>query len=296
MPTKIHGSKPLCKICGSDKLIFFAHTANCLNCGVLLCYPYPNVREEKYLEQSDEISDINRMSVQSGVLNYHLRSGVRNHYNFTNMALFALDDSDRQKSLCVLDYGGGGGQFSLVIKSLFPKTIVYIVDMVNEKLLDEFEPLNKQIKFKDFESNSVKFDIIFMNDVFEHVSDPLSVLITLQSKLSERGRIFIDTPCQFWIYPFTRFFSKKIYTKLLKGTVNHDHQQIWSEKSFETVIKKAGLKIVKFSKLSEYTQGANFYLENMGINSWLKFIGELFYSLAPYIAKNKIVAVLGLGT
>ena len=45
---------PTCKICGSKKLTFFAHTASCLDCGVLLCYPYPAVREEKFLKNEQE--------------------------------------------------------------------------------------------------------------------------------------------------------------------------------------------------------------------------------------------------
>ena len=36
-----------CKICGSSSLDYFAHTAKCDNCGVLLNHPYPkDIREE----------------------------------------------------------------------------------------------------------------------------------------------------------------------------------------------------------------------------------------------------------
>jgi hypothetical protein len=31
-----------CKICGSQSLVVFAHTAKCSNCGILLYYPYPD--------------------------------------------------------------------------------------------------------------------------------------------------------------------------------------------------------------------------------------------------------------
>jgi len=278
---------PICKICGSKKLTFFAHTARCLDCGVLLCYPYPSPREEKFLTNKHEKNP-------AGInLDWHLNSGEKNHHNFTQMALFTLNDEDRYKNLTVLDYGGGGGQFALVLKSLFPKTDIHIVDMDNEGLLDQFRPLNKQIKFEDFNNNTLKFDIIFMNDVFEHVTDPVGVLNTLGSKLKAGGKIFIDTPCSFWLYPLTKFFSKKIHTKLLEGTVDYDHQQIWSNKSFEVVVKNAGMRVQSFSRLSEYTQDADFYLNNMKINSWIvRLAGRVFFKLAPFIARNKIMSIV----
>lgn len=282
-----------CKICHSEKLIFFAHTATCRKCGTLLFFPYPEIREEKYLRNQNELIGAEREDSQAASFNWHLNSITRNHFNFSNIALFTLANFDRQKSLCVLDYGGGHGQFALILKSLFPKTETYIVDMVNERLLDEFKPLNKQIKFEDFEENSIRFDYIFMNDVLEHVSEPVNVLNGLREKLNDGGRIFIDTPCQFWLYPLMKILSKKIYTKLLRGTVSYDHQQIWSKNSFYYVIEKAGLRIIKFSFLSEFTYGAEFYLNNMGItNRPIRYIARLFYFLAPFIARNKIMAVV----
>lgn len=285
---------PRCKICNSKNLSFFAHTASCRDCGVLLCYPYPGIREEKYLEKLELTSD-ERNKRQTCSLEWHLKSGDRNHHNFTDMALFAMNDTDRTKHLSVLDYGGGGGQFALVLKSLFPKTDIYIVDMDNERLLDEFRPLNKQIRFEDFDTDTQKFDIVFMNDVFEHVSFPVEVLKTVRSKLKDGGRILIDTPCHFWLYPVTKIFSRKIHTKLLNGTVDFDHQQIWSKNSFEVAVKKAGLKIQKYSQLSEYTQGADFYLNNMKIDRGVfRLAGKIFFWLAPYIARNKIMAVVSI--
>jgi len=284
---------PTCKICGSKNLTFFADTASCLDCGVLLCYPYPEVREEKFLEKRNKLAGVEREKAQSHSLNWHLNSGERNHHNFTNMALFALNDVDRHKHLSVLDYGGGGGQFALVLKSLCPKTDVHIVDMDNERLLDEFMPLSKQIRFEDFNDNALKFDVIFMNDVFEHVSDPVDVIMTLRSKLKDGGRIFIDTPCHFWLYPLTKAFSKRIHTKLLNGTVDYDHQQIWSKKSFEVAVKKAGMGVKSYSQLSEHTQGADFYLNNMKIdNGNVRLVGKIFFWLAPLIARNKIMSVV----
>jgi 2-polyprenyl-3-methyl-5-hydroxy-6-metoxy-1,4-benzoquinol methylase len=290
--TKVSGQS-ICKICGSEQIAIFAHTAKCRACGALLFYPYPEARELGYLENVTSLTEAQRAELQAATNHWHIQSGERNHNNFTQMALFALTDDDRQRPLKVLDYGGGGGQFALVAKSLFPLIDVYVVDLDNNKLLDQYRPLNKQIKFEEFEMNSEKFDVIFMNDVFEHVTDPRGVLADLRTRLVPGGRIFIDTPCEFWLYPVTKFFSRKIHTQLLRGTVDADHQQIWTSKSFDTVVHKAELKTVKFVRLSEYTQPASFYLKNMGItNPIVKLAGRVFFSLSPLIARNKIMAIV----
>ena len=204
-----------------------------------------------------------------------------------------MDESYKGRKLDILDYGGGGGQFALVCKSHFPESTIYITDISDESLLDEWSSLNTQIPFKKFNEDDKKFDFIFLNDVFEHVSDPLFVLKQLSGKLKSGGKLFIDTPKQFWIYPFTKLISKPLYTKVLKGTVSTAHLQIWSKKSFELVVKESNLEINKYEESSEYTMPANFYLKNMGItNPILKLAGRVFYGNAKWLAKNKIVCVL----
>jgi len=257
-------------------------------------YPYPTSSDDIYpcdkeIHNSKEVDYKKKQKLE-----WHLKSGALNHHNFTNMALFVLNDADRQREIKILDYGGGGGQFALVVKSLFPLSQIYLVDIIDYNLLDQFKPLNHQIMFKEFISDDTLFDVIFMNDVLEHVNDPLCVLELLRKKLVDsNGRIFVDTPCQFWIYPITKLFSKKLHTKVLRGTVDYDHQQIWSKSSFRYVVNKAGLRVEKYLETSEFTQGAEFYLDNMHIdNPALRLVGKIFYRLAKLIAKNKIMTIL----
>ena len=279
-------------MCGGRRITFFAHTAKCLDCNVLLNFQYAEPREIEYLQR--KVSSSEYIKAQKISLSWHIESGAKNHHNFTAMTCFCEEFISRDKEMEILDYGGGGGQFALVIKSLYPKSNCTIVDMVNIRLLETYASMNDQIKFADFESNTKKFDFIFMNDVFEHLTFPLETLELLKNKLKPNGKIFIDTPCTFWLYPVTKLFSKRIYTKLLNGTVDADHQQIWSTKSFFKICQKAGFSVLSFKKLSEYTQSAEFYLDNMGIkNPILRLFGKIFVSLSPLIARNKIMAVIG---
>jgi 2-polyprenyl-3-methyl-5-hydroxy-6-metoxy-1,4-benzoquinol methylase len=276
-----------CKICGDSLLAIFAHTAKCENCGVLLYYPYPN--DDSQLLLTGEGKEWPREEV----LSWYSMSSFFNHVNFTNMIRFTMDESYKGKKLDILDYGGGGGQFSLVCRSHFPEANVFITDISDNALLQEWSVANIQIPFERFAEDSNKFDVIFMNDVFEHVSDPGFVLRQMATKLKAGGKVFVDTPKQFWIYPLTQLVSKSLYTKVLRGTVTTAHLQIWSRRSFELVVRESGLRIDKYEESSEYTMPADYYMKNMGIsNPILRLIGRVFYRNAKRLANNKIVSVL----
>ena len=187
-----------CKICGGGNLKTFAHTATCQDCGVLLNFPYLEPRETDFLDKN--VSSSEYIEAQEKSLSWHIRSGARNHHNFTAMASFCEPQISRNIKMEILDYGGGGGQFALVCKSLYPKSNCTIVDMNDIRLLEQYAPMNCQIKFGDFEEDTKKFDFIFMNDVFEHLTFPLETLELLRGKLKPNGKIFIDTPCTFWLF------------------------------------------------------------------------------------------------
>lgn len=276
-----------CKICGSPKLEIFAHTARCGNCGVLLYYPYP-VADLELVENGQ-----GKAWAREDVLRWYSRSAYLNHDNFTHMLRFAVTPENRVRDLDVLDYGGGGGQFAFVCKSHLPTSRVHITDIADEALLDEWRSPNIQIKFRDFPKDPTKFDVIFMNDVYEHVSDPAGVLKLLQGKLKPGGVIFVDTPKQFWLYPVSKALAEGFYRKLLRGTVSEMHLQIWTPDAFNHTLRGAGLKAVKYEECSEFTMPPDFYLDNMGVtNPLLRLAGKSFYGLAKYLAKNKITAVL----
>lgn len=275
IPTKADNK---CKICGSADLTVFAHTAKCGDCGTLLFYPYPVI----------QVRPGNIKSAEA----WYNASSFYNHDNFTRMIRFAMGEADKRAPLSILDYGGGGGQFAPVLLSHFPDASVYLVDIL-DAVHPCWKPMQTVIPFGEFERHSERFDVIFLNDVFEHVENPAAVLSLLSGKLKPGGRIFIDTPKQFWIYPITKLFSKALYTKVLKGTVSMSHLQIWTEESFAIVVSGSGLAITKKALISEYTMPANFYLNAMQLtNPVIRFIGRIFYRTAKMLARNKIICLL----
>ena len=287
-----------CKICNSNELKIIYHVAICKNCNVLLFYPYPEQDDEifsqkKYSKDNIAINSI-RSETQKKQAEYYLNSGELNVKNFNQMIQYAVKKKSKNDEIKVLDFGGGGGQFASIFKNLYPNSQVYITDMFEDKLLDIYKNLNIQIKYEDFKENREKFDFIFLNDVFEHLSDPIVNLALLKEKLKdENSRIFIDTPKSFWLYNFLSLVNTKIYKKLLDGTVDQDHQQIWSKKSFYIAVKKSELQVENYNQITEFTQPPEYYLKNMKIKNLLvKIFGHIFYFLAPICAQNKIICTL----
>ena len=279
-----------CKICGHNRLEFYDHTTKCHRCGALLFFPY-------FDDDALEI-DTDKVSIEKRKENWffwYKRASKLNHKNFSNMFFFTIPEPEEvfDRKVNVLDYGGGGGQFAFVVRSILPLAEVYIVDINDHALITEYSPLNRQIKWKEFNKDKTLFDYIFLNDVFEHVNDPEGVLKILSKKLSPGGKIFIDTPKQFWVYPVIKFLNKSLYSKLLKGTVSRAHLQIWTEESFVHVVRRAGLKVEKYSEISEFTLKPYIYLEKMGISNPLAvWLGNKFYENAKRLATNKIQAVI----
>jgi 2-polyprenyl-3-methyl-5-hydroxy-6-metoxy-1,4-benzoquinol methylase len=274
-------NRTACKICGSDALTIRNHTARCKRCGVLLYYPYP---EEA--ELSNSVAHLNSESARE----WYRRSAWSNHENFTRNIRFAAASSDAIRSLRVLDYGCGWGQFALVAKSQLPFSQVFCTDISDEALLPQWRSVQTQIRFAEFAQDRNRFDIVFLNNVLEHVNDPLGVLRLIRSKLNPDGRIFIDTPKVFWLYPVSKLV--RLYDQLLLGTVSLAHLQIWTRKSFKLVLTGAELKVCKYREAMEYTMPAQHYLDSMKINNRIiRFAGEAFY-VVKWLSRNKIMALV----
>jgi 2-polyprenyl-3-methyl-5-hydroxy-6-metoxy-1,4-benzoquinol methylase len=276
-----------CKICGSTSLELIAHTARCKECAVLLRYPYPDRSELPGWQLTPEES---RVTFRK----WYVQSARLNHENFTNAIEFTIDDAWEGEKFTVLDFGGGGGQFAMVLRSRFYTAEVHLVDANDHCVIDEWAGVNHVIKFADFPEDQTQFDLIFLNDVFEHIEDPVGTLRMLNGKLKAGGKIFIDTPRQFWLYSLLRLVARQsLYVRLLRATVSKSHLQIWSDQAFELAVREAGLRINKLEKVNEFTMPVSYYLENPAISALpLKAVGGIFYRLGKYIARNKIRCVL----
>lgn len=113
-------------------------------------------------------------------------------YNKTEETILRILKKSKKKntSLKILDFGAGYGNFCSKALKLGFQTYAFDLSSDKTEMIDKIGviTISNLEKFKDY------FDIIWVNQVFEHISDPASVIDKLQECLFENGILFISTP------------------------------------------------------------------------------------------------------
>ena len=173
-------------------------------------------------------------------------------------------------SKTILEIGSGHGE------------AIYNFDKIGYKVIG-IEPDKKNViyinkKLKNSEcivakaetfSFDKKFDIIWINHVFEHLSKPIEFLEKLNNFLNESGFIFIEVPSVEKVNDYRKFQSTP-------------HAYNYSRQSLINISKKSDYEIVK----SDYFRSPTLF--EGGINKLFnKFFNKDFFKYYPKILTNK---------
>jgi SAM-dependent methyltransferase len=153
----------------------------------------------------------------------------------------SLTDLGIKKSLVksVLDFGCADGVFLEFCRDYFnAKTKLYGTD-ISEPLLAQARKNGWDVfPLSQLDSLTMKFDLITLWDVIEHVEEPQAVLAGLIKLLKPQGRIVLETP---------RF---GLLGELLGEDWEHllpvQHLSLASKKGMEELVGRVGLKIDKY--------------------------------------------------
>lgn len=108
--------------------------------------------------------------------------------------LLNIIEGNLKNKSAVLELGCGGGELinSVALKMPSLKKIV-AVDYFNrpDKLHDRVEFIRQNIEKLDITGN---FDLVILNQVLEHMKDPLGLLINIKKNLNRFGRILVVVP------------------------------------------------------------------------------------------------------
>lgn len=121
----------------------------------------------------------------------------------------------------VLEIGPGPGAFVEVWKEKFPQSKYYGLES-DKSCHQSLTDLGVNIlEVKDFSNLNLKFDVLILSHVLEHVTDPLDFLRSFTNKLNTGGYVFIEVPCMDWVHknldePHLLFFDKPSMNKLLE--------------------------------------------------------------------------------
>jgi ubiquinone/menaquinone biosynthesis C-methylase UbiE len=123
------------------------------------------------------------------------------HQRRLNCTIELIKDSKTSQNLKLLDLGCGQGHFTEKFKEEFPNYDVYGLDYS----ISAIDYANSHFKNIDFiVANAYNppytdeyFDIVVLNNVWEHVPDPLKLLHSISRILKPNGQLIISTPSRY---------------------------------------------------------------------------------------------------
>ena len=243
-----------CNICGStesdklldgydryttlDKTVFTLVT--CRNCGLVYMNPQPSMEElAKYYPEDYPPYHPHDIFAYGPILRtvqriYHTIRPPRAHTVPTQK--FISTDASVKK---VLDFGCGAGHTLIKLQLEHPKWELFGFDISTNKEVkqvgnvtiyyDDFARMES-----DFEPNS--FDIIYLNNVLEHVHDPHDTLTRLRALLKPGSEMIIEIPN-------ITSIKFRIFGKYFSSLEIPRHLYHFSPDTIRKVCEKSNLKI-----------------------------------------------------
>lgn len=166
----------------------------CSACGSLMILPRPLKRTLTRVYENDYLNK--RLQPHTGV---DSRIRYAKEYRPTVFAEYALSLADlgikKTGVKSILDFGCADGVFLEFCKEHFnANTKLYGTD-VSEGMLAQAKRNGWNVfPLSDIDALKMKFDLITLWDVLEHLEDPGAVIPKLAKLLSPKGRIVIQTP------------------------------------------------------------------------------------------------------
>lgn len=235
-----------CACCGSDKneLITTKGQFNiplkmvmCSNCGFVFLNPRKSKEEyiNFYTNEYDKYYRPSIINLKTKTDNNKLGEVIKNRI---------MDVLPNCKN--ILEIGSGSG-FNLISLREKYKDANYFAIEPSQTSKEILERSNISVISNDADSNwdknDVKYDLIIMRHVLEHMMDPITVLKKIASSLSEDGLFYVAVPNAY--KPKSPF----------KSWVRFPHTYYFSPDSLKVILEKSGLSVVnELSEGDEFNQ------------------------------------------
>ncbi len=231
----------------------------CGNCNLIFQEQIPNKKfsqelYEKYIDKDDSLKKKDDYEKK-----YHKKL-------FYEMSLIKRIFKKKNEEISILDFGAGWGFWLNYLKK--NNFDVYAFE-VSETRID-FLKKNKIKIISDIINTDNKFDFIYSEETFEHISDPKETLINLSKILKENGFIMLRFPSSFLF----KLRLNEGYKPCADCAHPLEHINLLKKKSFENMIIDSNLEIINFK--SKF---------NFSLRNFLKDIKNIFYFDSVLIKK-----------
>ena len=189
-------------------------------------------------------------------------------------------------SKTVLDVGCGQGNFAKQIKDAY-KTEAWGIEYMKshaveaEKILDKVFAGECEKFIDDLPDNY--FDVIYFNDVLEHLNDPYTVLKKMKNKLTEKGKIISSIPNIRYHSALKMLVLDKEWHYQDSGVMDHTHLRFFTKNSIKRMYENLRFKVITHQGINK-TKSIKPYLYNLFL---LFTASDIFYvQYATVVEKN----------
>ena len=291
-----------CNICGKDNtdILLNGHDrymsvdntsytlVKCKNCGLVYISPQPTLSELGKYYPTDYPPYVTDYKVFSD--SKFIRFAKKIYSLFKNKKaepIINKKTEQDQSSKKVLDFGCGRGHLLLALQKQHPNWELYGFDIAtNQEVknighnihihLDDFSRMEE-----NFEAKS--FDLIYLNNVLEHVHDPKDIINRLSHILKDDGEIVIEIPN-------IDAFKFKLFGKNFSSLDIPRHLYHFSPDTIEKLCKKCNMNIteIKFAGTTKSTVLSLYYFLGIKNRQLNPIIFNILQRLTKLIGKDKI--------
>jgi len=148
----------------------------------------------------------------------------------------------------MLDYGSGNGEHSKVGLQRGWDVTGYDVDCeVAKKVSEKFKYKYFCGTFADVNWENEKFDLVYANQVVEHLKDPITALKLVRERLKDDGVLLVAVPNIHSLSHRIKFITEKLGLRKDKVGKYYDteHHVFYYDKiSISNMLKKAGFDVI----------------------------------------------------
>ena len=172
--------------------------------------------------------------------------------------LSLLKNIFKNKKINILEFGAGWGFWSLEAKKFGFDVSCF---ELSKKRINYMKSKGLNV-VNSIKNDSKKYDLIYSDQTFEHINDPMETLKLLDESLNSGGYILLNFPSSF------RFKSKVKKNYVPKKDEAHplEHLNLFNRSSINHLIKETNLKLINFKSF-------NFF----NLRSFYKDIKNLIY-------------------
>ncbi|MEX0329230.1 MAG: methyltransferase domain-containing protein [Ruegeria sp.] len=133
-----------------------------------------------------------------------------------------------------LDFGMGWGDFSLAAKA-------FGAQVTGVELSRDKQEHGRQLGINVVEAPTDIYDVIFLNQVLEHLPDPVAILSKLKEHLADNGLIYAAVPNGTPVYNCAAGFGEAQFIKNQKIVAPLEHLNVFNFDTLRQAGKSAGL-------------------------------------------------------